>query len=314
MLRSLVLDLKRHKIDLPEAGPAVASLAEADSRFRHLMIDLLSSSQRLSADDLAMVRPVALSKDEPPAVRAKALRLLARDVNDNASLDALVAALAPIAVAEPGAEELRSAFNDITRDRRLARRSAYFEALAKSDSAEKRALADAVLRNGRRDTPRAGGKAVGTMGYEDVLVAMTAAEGKPANGALVFTKVGCGACHTVSPEEPPKGPFLGGISTRYNRSELCESILKPGAKISQGFETQWFKLTKGDPVEGFVTRESGDEIELRNVTGETLVLKKETIQRRGKRDMSTMPEGLAAGLTTQELADLLAYLESLKGN
>jgi len=49
------------------------------------------------------------------------------------------------------------------------------------------------------------------------------------------------------------------------------------------------------------------------VQGETLVLKKEAIQRRGKRDFSTMPEGLAANLTPSELADLLAYVESLKG-
>jgi putative heme-binding domain-containing protein len=90
-------------------------------------------------------------------------------------------------------------------------------------------------------------------------------------------------------------------------------MLKPSAKIAQGFETQWFKPAAGEVVEGFVTRESGDEVELRNVQGETLVLKKEAIQRRGKRDFSTMPEGLAANLTPEELASLLAYVESLKG-
>ena len=62
-----------------------------------------------------------------------------------------------------------------------------------------------------------------------------------------------------------------------------------------------------------MTSESGDTIELRNVQGQTMVLKKDAIQRRGTRDFSTMPEGLASNLTPDELADLLAYVESLKG-
>jgi putative heme-binding domain-containing protein len=63
-----------------------------------------------------------------------------------------------------------------------------------------------------------------------------------------------------------------------------------------------------------VTREAGDEIEFRNATGVSAVLRKQDIDRRGKRDSSVMPEGLVGNLTPQELAGLLAYLESLKGN
>ena len=48
---------------------------------------------------------------------------------------------------------------------------------------------------------------------------------------------------------------MGEIAKRYSRAELCESILKPSAKISQGFETQWFKDADGEIDEGFVTRD-----------------------------------------------------------
>lgn len=142
---------------------------------------------------------------------------------------------------------------------------------------------------------------------------MASAKGDAKKGVEVFARLACANCHTVSADEAHKGPFLGGVSARYNRAELCESVLKPSAKIDQGFETQWFKPAAGDAIEGFVTRESGDEVELRNVQGETIVLKKPSIQRRGKRDFSTMPEGLAGNLTPEELANLLAYVESLKG-
>ncbi len=148
--------------------------------------------------------------------------------------------------------------------------------------------------------------------YEQVLATATKEKGNATIGTKFFTSLGCVACHTVSPEEAPKGPFLGGIATRYSRAELCESILKPGAKIAQGFETQWFKLKEGDELEGFVTREGGDDLDVRNIVGITTTLAKKDIKERGKRETSMMPQGLADKLTPSDLASLLAYLESLK--
>jgi putative heme-binding domain-containing protein len=148
--------------------------------------------------------------------------------------------------------------------------------------------------------------------YEQVVAEAVKEKGDAKHGATLYQRQGCAACHTVSPDEPPKGPFLGGIATRYSRAELVESILKPSAKIAQGFETQAFKLSSDDVVEGFVSRESGDEVEVRNVQGTAAVLKKKDIVARVKRETSVMPTGLADRLTTGDLASLLAYLESLK--
>jgi putative heme-binding domain-containing protein len=158
------------------------------------------------------------------------------------------------------------------------------------------------------------GKAdIKALGFDKTVAIALKEKGDSKIGAELFTRLGCVVCHTVSPDQPAKGPFLGGISTRANRAELCESIMKPSAKIAQGFETQFFKMKDGDLLEGFVTREAGDEIEIRNVAGITAVLDKKNIKSRGKRDISVMPEGLVEKLTPQELANLLAYLESLKG-
>ena len=152
---------------------------------------------------------------------------------------------------------------------------------------------------------------VAAIGYDKVIAAVSKLDGDATRGKELFTTQGCVACHTVSEEDPPKGPFLGGIATRYSRAELLESVLKPSAKIAQGFETQWFK-TKNDVLEGFVTRESGEEIELRNLTGAATLLKKSDVKQRGKRDTSMMPTELADKLSTRDLASLVAYLESLK--
>lgn len=121
------------------------------------------------------------------------------------------------------------------------------------------------------------------------------------------------ACHTIAPDEPPKGPNLAPAAKIYDRSALIESILKPHAKIAQGFETQWFDTTKGERVEGFVTREGGDSLDVRNIAGQSLTLEKADLKERGKRDTSMMPEGLMNVFAPADLANLLAFLESLKG-
>jgi len=156
------------------------------------------------------------------------------------------------------------------------------------------------------------GEPVAGLPYERVVAGVQAEKGDAKLGTRLFQRQGCIACHTTSPAEPPKGPYLGGIATRYSRAELTESILKPNAKIAQGFEPQRFALADGLIYEGFVTRESGDEVELRNAAGVVTVLPKKEIEERAKGDVTIMPAGLVDTLSVRDLASLLAYLESLK--
>jgi putative heme-binding domain-containing protein len=155
-----------------------------------------------------------------------------------------------------------------------------------------------------------GEKLIGTMKFEDVVKIALTIKGDAKIGEQLFLKQGCVVCHTVSPKEPPKGPMLGGIATRYSRAELCESILKPSAKIAQGFESQYFKMKNGDELDGFVVKEGGDSVEVRGISGPSTVLEKADIAERQKRDKSIMPEGLVVNITPTELAALLAFLES----
>lgn len=147
---------------------------------------------------------------------------------------------------------------------------------------------------------------------EDVLAAVQTAKGDIKLGSRLFVRQGCVACHSTKQGETLKGPYLGGIAARYKRPELAESVLKPSAKIAQGFEAQWFQTSDGLTLEGFVVRESGEEVEIRNQQGAASVIAKSDIDERGKREISIMPNGLIDKLTTQEFAAILAYLESLK--
>ena len=152
---------------------------------------------------------------------------------------------------------------------------------------------------------------IGTMKYEEVFAAVQKG-GDAKAGSAMFLKAGCIACHTIAADEPPKGPILSAVAKIYDRAALTESILKPHAKLAQGFESTWIKTKKGEQLEGFVTREGGDNLDLRNIAGQTVLVEKADITGRGHREQSMMPEGLLNSFAPVELADLLAWLEALK--
>ena len=156
------------------------------------------------------------------------------------------------------------------------------------------------------------GPLIAKIDFDKVVAGVQTEKGDPALGARLFERVGCVNCHTVAKAEGLKGPYLGDVADRYGRAELTESILKPSAKIAQGFETQKFATANGQVHEGFVVRESGEEVEIRNGQGAVTVIPKAEIEERGKGELSVMPNGLADTLTVPELAAILAYFESLK--
>ena len=156
-------------------------------------------------------------------------------------------------------------------------------------------------------------KTIAEMNPDMVAAIVNKGGGDAAQGKEMFLRAGCIACHTTAADEPAKGPILSAVAKIYDRAALTESILKPNAKIAQGFESQWFDTKKGEHVEGFVTREGGDSLDVRNVAGQTVTVEKSDLKERGKREQSMMPEGLLNGFSPAELSDLLAYLESLKG-
>ena len=138
------------------------------------------------------------------------------------------------------------------------------------------------------------------------------AKGDPARGKALFTSQACVSCHTTADGQTPKGPHLVDIGKRYKPMELIQSILQPGAVIAQGFDTYSFIMKNNEVYVGFVTLESADTIHIRTAVGVAKELRSKDIKQRAKLPVSSMPPGLAAALTPNQLADLLAYLQSLK--
>ncbi|HEV2296438.1 MAG TPA: HEAT repeat domain-containing protein [Tepidisphaeraceae bacterium] len=147
--------------------------------------------------------------------------------------------------------------------------------------------------------------------------ALNTMKGDASRGKLVFESVGCSKCHTTASHDEPRGPFLGDAGKRFERKHLLEAILKPAAKIAQGFASERIvtRSSAGDTETiGFITRESGDEVQLRDLTGKVTIVKKADITSRTPMAGSMMPEGLADAMTLDDLASLLHFLSTLKGS
>ena len=153
---------------------------------------------------------------------------------------------------------------------------------------------------------------IANIAFEQAAERALKAKGDPAKGKALFTQQSCIACHTYANGQLPKGPHLVDIGKRYKRQELIESVLKPSAKIAQGFDTYAFATLDGDVVTGFVVSESAKLVTLRKTDGTAIEIKRDDIDVRTKQKKSMMPVGLVQNLTPEQLADLLAYLESLK--
>lgn len=158
------------------------------------------------------------------------------------------------------------------------------------------------------DNPRQ----IGNLGVEAARAAAEQSdEGDVERGRKLFASQSCAACHTVVDGQTPKGPHLVDIGKRYQRPGLIESILKPSAKIAQGFDTYAFRTSDGKVFTGFVVSESAETITMRQATGVVVELPQDDIERRVKQPISMMPQGIVNNLTVEQLADLLAYLRSL---
>jgi putative heme-binding domain-containing protein len=98
---------------------------------------------------------------------------------------------------------------------------------------------------------------------------------------------------------------------RFRSRWRLTSLLSPSAKIAQGYESYAIRLLDGRIMTGFVVRESAAAILLREANGTQRELPRSEIDERAQQTLSAMPVGLVANLTPEQLADLIAYLQSL---
>jgi len=141
------------------------------------------------------------------------------------------------------------------------------------------------------------------------------AGGKAEHGRALFSDLkglACVKCHAVGGQGGAVGPELTSVGAKYPKDEIITAVLYPSAKISSGYEPVTIATADGKVVTGIVKGETPDAVEVEDAEGKRLKVAKGDIDERKQGDVSIMPNGLAEGLSRQDFADLIAYLETLK--
>jgi putative membrane-bound dehydrogenase-like protein len=133
-------------------------------------------------------------------------------------------------------------------------------------------------------------------------------------GQAVFNgaKAACSSCHAIGYLGGRVGPDLTQIGKIRNDRDLLESILFPSASFVRSYEPVAVTTTKGKQYNGLVRKDGPDEVVLTLSATEEVRIRRSEIEEMQPSKLSIMPAGMDKVLTTQELADLVAFLRACK--
>ncbi len=147
--------------------------------------------------------------------------------------------------------------------------------------------------------------------------AVLSRKGDARRGERLFFKApegstACGSCHRVRGQGSFVGPDLSTIGLKYGKREMLFHIVEPSAVINHNYTGEVLQLEDGRIVSGIVVSEDGDSVTLMTPQADRWTLSRDEILARKRLEESVMPANLCDALTDDQLADLLAFLATLR--
>ena len=137
------------------------------------------------------------------------------------------------------------------------------------------------------------------------------AKGDVRRGHSVFysTKAACAACHKLGYAGGSNGPELSHIGKTRTERDLLESILFPSLSFVRSYEPMQIVTQDGKTLNGVIRDETSQEFVVATGPDQVVRLPRADVDQIQPSKVSIMPTGLDKQLTTQELADLVAFLK-----
>jgi len=142
--------------------------------------------------------------------------------------------------------------------------------------------------------------------------AALASPGDPERGRRIFfddAQARCGECHAAAGRGGRFGPELSEAA-RKGREALLESILRPAAEVAPAYVVYALTTKRGELRSGIIVERGAREVVLREAPDREVRVRAEDVAELAAQPGSAMPESLLAGRSAQDIADLLAFIES----
>jgi putative membrane-bound dehydrogenase-like protein len=130
--------------------------------------------------------------------------------------------------------------------------------------------------------------------------------GAASHGRTIYLER-CSSCHRVGNEGYALGPDLATVRAA-GKEKLLMNILDPNREVAPNFVAYSLDTKDGDSFGGIVVNESAASVTLRQANGIETVVARANISALQSEGKSLMPEGLEAGLSQQDMADLLEFI------
>lgn len=127
---------------------------------------------------------------------------------------------------------------------------------------------------------------------------------------LFFGKAICSSCHSVVGQGGDFGPDLTNIGEIRSKHDILEATIYPSASFAREYETSKV-VTETNTFIGIIKEQLPEAIIMETGPGLRVRVSRIDITAIGPQNVSMMPPGLHKHLTTEEMADLIAYLTSL---
>jgi putative heme-binding domain-containing protein len=137
-----------------------------------------------------------------------------------------------------------------------------------------------------------------------------ALKGDGQRGAQLFRQANlrCLQCHRHGSEGADLGPDLSHIGRLRSRSELLESLLEPSRVVEPRYAAYLIRTHDERQLIGLLVQRTEQFLLLRDADGKQHRLTTDDVASITPARNSLMPDGLLAGLTPQQAADLLEFL------
>jgi putative membrane-bound dehydrogenase-like protein len=142
----------------------------------------------------------------------------------------------------------------------------------------------------------------------DDWMAKLPADGEAQQGKEVFVKA-CAQCHRAGGEGFNVGPDLTSIAHR-SVEDILYNILDPSMAINPVYSNYQVETAGGDLLNGILLNETPQEVTLLQANEIKSTIPRKDIRKMRSTGTSLMPEGLEAGITPQQMRDLIAFLQT----